>query len=46
MPTTRSADPSNPGELPFTGFPAWLLALLGAAMVAVGTTLRKAASQP
>jgi hypothetical protein len=43
--TTPSAGPTNTGELPFTGFPAWLLALLGSAMVAVGLGLRKAASR-
>jgi hypothetical protein len=35
---------SNPNELPFTGFPAWLLAAIGSAMLAAGLALRKAAS--
>jgi len=35
---------SNPNELPFTGFPAWLLAAIGSAMLAAGLALRKAAA--
>ena len=35
---------SNPNELPYTGFPAWLLAAIGSAMLAAGLALRKAAS--
>jgi hypothetical protein len=35
---------STPGQLPFTGFRAWLLALIGAAMLAIGLGLRKVAS--
>ena len=31
------------GELPFTGFPAWALALIGAAMLAAGLGLRRVA---
>jgi hypothetical protein len=31
------------GELPFTGFPAWALALLGSAMLAAGLGLRRVA---
>jgi hypothetical protein len=34
----------NPGELPFTGFPAWALALVGSTMLATGLGLRKLAS--
>src|SRR6266511_20844 len=29
------------GELPFTGFPAWALALMGCAMLAAGVVLRR-----
>jgi hypothetical protein len=35
---------STPGQLPFTGFRAWLLALIGAAMLAIGLGLRRVAS--
>ena len=35
---------SNPKELPFTGFPAWLLAAIGSALLAAGLALRKAAN--
>jgi hypothetical protein len=42
--TGSSAAPSNPGELPFTGFPAWAIALIGSAMLLTGLGLRKAAS--
>jgi hypothetical protein len=31
-------------ELPFTGFPAWALALLGSAMLAAGLGLRRVGS--
>jgi hypothetical protein len=41
---TRSHVRSNPNELPFTGFPAWLLAAIGATMLAAGFALRRAAS--
>jgi hypothetical protein len=34
----------NPGELPFTGFPAWALALVGSTMLATGLGLRKLGS--
>jgi len=37
---------SNPNELPFTGFPAWLLAAIGSAMLAAGLILRKVSAQP
>jgi hypothetical protein len=33
------------GELPFTGFPAWALALLGSVMLATGLGLRKVGSR-
>jgi len=33
------------GELPFTGFPAWALALLGSVMLAVGLALRRVGSK-
>jgi hypothetical protein len=33
------------GELPFTGFPAWALALLGSVMVAAGLGLRRVGSR-
>jgi hypothetical protein len=39
-----SAASTKPGELPFTGFPTWVLALIGAAMLATGLGLRKVAS--
>jgi hypothetical protein len=42
--TSRSAAAGNPQELPFTGFPAWAIALLGAAMLATGLGLRKLSS--
>src|SRR5262245_7855636 len=32
------------GELPFTGFPAWVLALVGATMLLTGIALRRATS--
>jgi hypothetical protein len=35
---------SKPGELPFTGFPAWAFALLGSVLFAAGLGLRKLAS--
>lgn len=37
--------PANPGELPFTGFPAWLIALIGSTMLVSGLALRKAAAK-
>ena len=33
----------NPGELPFTGFPAWALALMGSLMLGTGLGLRRLA---
>jgi hypothetical protein len=39
-----SSAPSKPGELPFTGFPAWVIALIGSAMLVTGLGLRKASS--
>jgi hypothetical protein len=39
-----AAEATNPNELPFTGFPAWIIALIGSAMLAAGLTLRKLAS--
>jgi len=36
---------SKPGELPFTGFPAWALALIGSAMLAAGLGLRRVGSK-
>ena len=41
---TESSARSNPQELPFTGFPAWILAGIGSAMLAAGLALRKAAA--
>jgi hypothetical protein len=35
---------SKPGELPFTGFPTWAFALIGATLLAAGLGLRKLAS--
>lgn len=35
---------SNPAELPFTGFPAWALALTGLLMLVAGLGLRKSVS--
>jgi hypothetical protein len=40
-----SAAANKSGELPFTGFPAWALALLGSAMLAVGLGLRRVGSR-
>jgi hypothetical protein len=42
--TTASAPAGNSQELPFTGFPAWAVALIGAAMLATGLGLRKVSS--
>jgi hypothetical protein len=42
--THASTARSNPRELPFTGFPAWAIALIGSAMLLTGVGLRKAAS--
>jgi hypothetical protein len=42
--TRATATQSNPHELPFTGFPAWALALIGSAMLLTGIGLRKAVS--
>jgi hypothetical protein len=42
--TRASRGGSKPGELPFTGFPAWLLALIGSALFTAGLGLRKLAS--
>jgi hypothetical protein len=36
---------SQPAELPFTGFPAWAIALIGATMLLSGLALRKATAQ-
>jgi hypothetical protein len=41
---THTSVASNPGELPFTGFPAWAIALIGAALLLTGLALRKATS--
>jgi hypothetical protein len=35
---------SNPRELPFTGFPAWALAIIGSLLLATGLGLRRLAS--
>jgi hypothetical protein len=35
---------SDPSELPFTGFPAWMLALIGSLMLATGLGVRRLAS--
>jgi hypothetical protein len=35
---------TNPGELPFTGFPAWALALIGSMLLGTGLGLRRLAS--
>jgi hypothetical protein len=35
---------SNPRELPFTGFPAWALAIIGSLVLATGLGLRRLAS--
>ena len=40
-----AAATSKPGELPFTGFPAWVLALIGSAMLAAGLGLRRVGSK-
>jgi hypothetical protein len=42
--TVASRARNNPGELPFTGFPAWVLAIAGCLLLATGVGLRKAAS--
>jgi hypothetical protein len=43
---TRVARAANkPGELPFTGFPVWALALLGSVMLAAGLGLRRVGSR-
>jgi hypothetical protein len=39
-----AAASSTPGQLPFTGFPAWVLALIGSAMLAAGLGIRRVAS--
>ena len=39
-----AAASSTPGQLPFTGFPAWALALIGSAMLAAGLGIRRVAS--
>jgi hypothetical protein len=39
-----SHTPARPGELPFTGFPAWALAIIGSLMLATGLGLRRLAS--
>jgi hypothetical protein len=39
-----ASERANPNELPFTGFPAWIIALIGAAMLATGLALRKVTS--
>jgi hypothetical protein len=36
--------PSKPGELPFTGFPAWAIALIGSGMLLTGLGLRRTPS--
>ena len=36
---------ANPGELPFTGFPAWAVALIGSVLLGAGLGLRRLASQ-
>jgi hypothetical protein len=35
---------AKPGELPFTGFPAWTLALIGSVLLSAGLGLRRLAS--
>jgi hypothetical protein len=40
-----AAASSTPGQLPFTGFPAWVLALIGSAMLAAGLGIRRVASR-
>lgn len=35
---------TKPGELPFTGFPAWVIALIGSVLLGAGLGLRKLAS--
>jgi hypothetical protein len=35
---------TKPGELPFTGFPAWVFALIGSVLLGAGLGLRKLAS--
>jgi hypothetical protein len=40
-----AAATSKPGELPFTGFPAWALALIGSAMLAAGLGLHRVGSK-
>jgi hypothetical protein len=42
--TRVSRGSSKPGELPFTGFPAWALALIGSVLLTAGLGLRKLAS--
>jgi hypothetical protein len=42
--TVASRAGNNPGELPFTGFPAWVLAIAGSLLLVTGIALRKAAS--
>jgi LPXTG-motif cell wall-anchored protein len=38
---SRVAAANNPRELPFTGFPAWAIALIGAAMLSGGLLMRR-----
>jgi hypothetical protein len=40
-----AAATGKPAELPFTGFPAWALALIGSAMLAAGLGLRRVGSK-
>jgi hypothetical protein len=42
---SRVSPANKAGELPFTGFPAWAAALLGAAMLATGLGLRRVGSR-
>ena len=44
--TAAAADPSTGGSLPLTGFPAALIGLLGALVVATGISVRRRAQPP
>jgi hypothetical protein len=40
----RPSHAARPGELPFTGFPGWLAAIIGSLMLAAGLAIRRLAN--